>query len=140
MPLNVYLNFQGKCREAIEFYADVFGDPNPQIMTYGEAPGDHPVPEGIKNWILHARMTVNGSPLMLSDVWPDHPFTVGNNISIALLSKSAEDLKNWFAKLKEGGTVHLELQETFWSKLYGSVTDKFGIHWQLNLDSEESGS
>lgn len=26
----------------------------------------------------------------------------------------------------------MELQETYWSKCYGSLKDKFGIAWQLS--------
>ncbi|NAW45001.1 VOC family protein, partial [Salmonella sp. gx-f4] len=30
------------------------------------------------------------------------------------------------------GIVTMELQDTFWNALYGKVTDKYGIHWELN--------
>lgn len=33
----------------------------------------------------------------------------------------------------------MDLQETFWSKCYGLLTDKFGINWQFSLDSGEMG-
>lgn len=140
MSVNAYLNFKGNCREAVEFYAEVFGVGKPNIMTYGDAPPnpDHPVPDEAKNWVMHAMLQVNGSPLMFSDVLPDMPLTIGNNISLVVHGKSEEEVRNWFNKLKEGGQVHMELQETFWSKLYGMVTDKFGIGWQLNLANEET--
>ena len=64
-------------------------------------------------------------------------FTVGNNISLAIVSKDLEEVKSLFHKLKEGGKIGMELQETFWSKCYGSVTDKFGIEWQFNYDNGE---
>jgi PhnB protein len=48
-----------------------------------------------------------------------------------------DDLKSWYEQLKDGGTVGMELQETSRSKLYGQVTDKFGIHWQFNYDNGE---
>ena len=48
-------------------------------------------------------------------------------------------MKSLFHKLKEGGTVGMELQETFWSKCYGSLTDKFGIGWQFSYDNGEMG-
>ncbi len=51
-----------------------------------------------------------------------------------LTSKNIDDLKSWYEQLKEGGTVGMELQETFWSKLYGQLTDKFGISWQFNFE------
>jgi len=140
MSVNAYLNFKGNCREAVEFYAEVFGVEKPNIVTYGDAPPnpDHPVPDEAKNWVMHAMLQVNGSPLMFSDVLPDMPLTIGNNISLVVHGKSEDEVRNWFNKLKEGGQVHMELQETFWSKLYGMVTDKFGIGWQLNLANEET--
>ena len=69
---------------------------------------------------------------MFSDVFPGMPFVKGNNISLAIVSKNIEEIKYLFNKLKEGGTVAMELQETFWSKCYGHLTDKFGIGWQFN--------
>ena len=36
-------------------------------------------------------------------------------------------MKEAFQKLKEGGSVMMELQEVPWSKVYGSLTDKFNI-------------
>lgn len=65
------------------------------------------------------------------------PFVEGNNISLAVVNKNMDEIKSIFNKLKEGGTVVMDLQETFWSKLYGQVTDKFGIIWQLNYDTGE---
>lgn len=41
MSIDVYLNFNGNCRDAAEFYAEVFGTERPQIMTFGETP---PIP------------------------------------------------------------------------------------------------
>ena len=56
MPINPYLNFAGNCREAVEYYAEVFQTEKPQIMTFGEMPPDpsHPLPEAAKNLVVHA--------------------------------------------------------------------------------------
>lgn len=141
MAVEVYLNFNGNCREAVEFYANVFGTEQPQIMTFGDTPPDpnFTLPEEAKNLVMHARLTINGSTVMFSDVFPGMPFVVGNNISLTIGSKNIEEIKSLFHKLKEGGKVGMELQETFWSKCYGNLTDKFGIGWQLNYDSGEMG-
>lgn len=140
MSVDVYLNFNGNCREAVEFYAKVFGNSDPQIMTFGEAPPnpDYPLPEEAKALVMHARLNVDGSNVMFSDVFPGMPFTPGNNISLALVTRNEEDVKSWFQQLKEGGTVTMDLQQTFWSKLYGSLKDKFGIEWQVSLESAEA--
>ncbi|MGE7765929.1 VOC family protein [Peribacillus sp. NPDC096540] len=139
MSVDVYLNFNGNCREAVEFYAHVFGTETPQIMTFGETPPnpDFPLPDEAKNLVMHTRLNIDGSNVMFSDVFPDMPFVEGNNISLAVVNKNMDEVKSIFNKLKEGGTVVMDLQETFWSKLYGQVTDKFGIIWQLNYDTEE---
>jgi PhnB protein len=138
MAIDVYLTFNGNCREAVEYYAEVFGTEKPQIMNFGDAPKmDFPVPEEAKNLVLHTHLTIEGSNVMFSDNFPGSPFVAGNNIALTLINKDENRLKTIFNKLKEDGQVQMELQETFWSKCYGMVTDKFGIHWQVSLDMQE---
>ncbi len=141
MAIDVYINFNGNCREAVEFYAQVFGTEQPQIMTFGETPPnpEFALPEEAKNLVMHTRLNIQGSTVMFSDVFPGMPFVEGNNISLSIGSKNMDEIKSLFYKLKEGGTVGMDLQETFWSKCYGSVKDKFGIEWQLNYDNGEMG-
>jgi PhnB protein len=140
MSVDVYLNFNGNCREAVEFYAEVFGTEKPQIMTFGETPPspEHPLPEEAKDLVMHTRLNISGSNVMFSDVFPGMRFVQGNNVSLAIVSKNLEEVKSAFHKLAEGGTIGMELQETFWSKCYGHLTDKFGIEWQLNYDDGET--
>jgi len=139
MSVDVYINFNGNCREAVEFYAKVFGTETPKMMTFGETPPhpDYPLPEEAKQLIMHTRLNILGSNVMFSDVFPGMPFVAGNNISLSVVSKDMDEVKSLFHKLKEGGKVGMELQETFWSKCYGSATDKFGIEWQFNYDNGE---
>jgi len=135
MSIDVYLNFNGNCREAVEFYAQVFGLDKPKMMTFGEVPPhpDYPLPEEAKSMIMHTRLNISGSNVMFSDVFPGMPFVVGNNVSLSIVTDDKEEIQSAFDKLKVGGNVVMELQETFWSKYYGSVTDKFGVIWQFNL-------
>ncbi len=138
MAINIYINFNGNCREAVDFYVQVFGTEKPKIMTFGEAPPspDFPLPDEAKNLIIHTQLNISGSVVMFSDTFPGMPFTAGNNISLTITSKSMDEIKSIFNKLKDGGTVDMDLQQTFWSKCYGSVTDKFGIPWQLSYENE----
>lgn len=142
MSIHVYINFNGNCREAVEFYARVFKTEKPQIMTFGEAPPnpEFSLPETAKNLVMHAQLNINGSRVMFSDVFPGMPFVAGNNISLTYVSTNIDVIKSIFDNLKEGGTVDMELQETFWSKCYGKITDKFGIEWQLSYESNENHS
>jgi PhnB protein len=141
MSIDVYLNFNGNCREAAEFYAEVFETEKPEIMTFGQTPPnpEYQLPEEAKDLVMHTRLDIDGSNVMFSDVFPGMPFVVGNNISLSFVNKDIDKIKLLFDKLKEGGEVGMELQETFWSKCYGSLKDKFGIEWQLNCESEETG-
>ncbi|MBL5783652.1 VOC family protein [Heyndrickxia sporothermodurans] len=141
MSVDVYLNFNGNCREAVEFYAKVFNTEEPRIMTFGEAPPnpEFPLPEEAKNLVMHARLSISGSNVMFSDTFPGTPFVVGNNISLAIVSQNQDEITSYYNQLKEGGKVNMELQETFWSKCYGQVVDKFGVEWQLSYDNGESG-
>lgn len=140
MSVDIYLNFNGNCREAAEFYAEVFGTEKPNIMTFGDVPPnpEYPLPEEAKNLVMHTRLNLNGSNVMFSDTFPDMPFVEGNNFTLAIVEKDVDLLKTLFDRLKEGGTVEMELQETFWSKCYGQLTDKFGIKWQINHQSEQA--
>jgi PhnB protein len=89
---------------------------------------------------MHTFLIISDSMVMFSDVPPGMPFTQGNNISLTVVSKDENVIRSAYEKLKEGGTVLMELQQTFWSKCYASVTDKFGIIWQLSLESEQNFS
>lgn len=136
MTIEAYVNFNGNCREAVEFYAEVFGTEKPQIMTFGEMPPnpEFPISEEVKNLVMHTNLTITGSRIMFSDVPPGIPFIEGNNISLTVISDDVEYITSVFGKLKEGGKIEMELQETFWSKCYGYLIDKFGIGWQLSHD------
>jgi len=136
VPLNAYLNFNGNTREVVLFYAQVFGLETPDIMTFGSVPHEQPLPPGAEDLVMHANLVIDGSDLMFSDVFPGMPFQQGNNITISYQSKNETALRDAFDKLKEGGTIGMELQETPWSKCYGMLTDKFNIGWQFNLVHE----
>lgn len=131
-----YLVFNGNCREAVNYYTEVFQTEEPQIMAFGDMPGDpnFELPESAKDLVLHTELVISGSKVMFSDNFPGGPFAQGNNVNLSIVSNDAEFIKSSFNKLKEGGTVEMELQETFWSPLYGNLTDKLGIVWQLSLD------
>jgi PhnB protein len=140
MAVQPYINFSGNCREAVEFYAKVFGTEKPQIMSFGDTPPDpgFPLSEETRNLVMHAELKIEGTTIMFSDIPPGMPFTARNNISLMVGSKDINKVKAYFQELKIGGTVMMDLQETFWSKCYGNLTDKFGIGWQLNYDSGET--
>ena len=136
MSVNAYVNFKGNCLKAVEFYSQVFGSESPEIMFYGDAPPDSgfTVPNDQKQLVMHTALDICGTTVMFSDLLPGESLTQGNNISLVVMQKNLDELKTIFNRLKDGGTVDVELQKTFFSKCYGSLTDKFGIIWQFMYD------
>ncbi len=136
MSLNIYLNFDGNCRDAIHFYEDVFHTGPASIMTFGEGPDnpDFPLPEAARNRVMHARLNIHGGDVMFSDTWPGMPFTIGDNFSLTIVTHDLAEVDTLFDRLQDGGSVDMPLQETFWSKRYGAVTDRFGVSWQISYE------
>lgn len=133
-----YLNFDGDGQEAVHFYTEVLGGELVGVMTYGEAEDAEDLPENTRDMVMNAQINLkSGDTLMISDVPPGMGmpnFQKGNNVSVTVLFDEIEEARSVFNKLSEGGKVGMELQETFWSPLYGSVTDRFGIEWQISVD------
>ena len=133
MQLELFINFDGNCREAVEFYAKVFKSKVGNLMTYGEAPPDpsYTLADADKDRIMYAGIPIGGMVVMFMDMPSGSPLTVGNNINPTISVGNKDEVTRLFDGLKEGGEVYMELQQTFFSEWYGMVKDKFGIYWQI---------
>jgi len=133
MQLELFINFDGNCREAVEFYAKVFRSEVGNLMTYADAPPDpnHVLNEADRDRIMYAGIPVGGMVLMFMDAPSGHPLTVGDNITPTISTDNKDEITRLFNELKEGGQVLMELQAAFFSELYGMVKDKFGVIWQI---------
>jgi PhnB protein len=134
MRICPYVSFNGNCEEAVTFYEKAFGV-KAEIVRYKDAPQEdgYKTPEGTENLVMHAQFEIDGAIVMLCDMPPEHPAKVGENIVIMAEFDSVEKAKATFDLLKEGGVVSMEIQETFWSKCFGSLTDKFGVGWYISI-------
>lgn len=134
MPVSMFINFNGNCKEAVEFYARVFKSEVQGLMTFDQMPPDptYTVAEEDKDKIMYCAVPICGMNIMFSDVPHDMEIVVGNNISPFIGLTDKDELRRLYNELKEGGHVDMELQQTFWSELYGMATDKFGIIWQFS--------
>jgi PhnB protein len=134
MAVGIYLNFRGNAGEALAFYETVFKTPTPQIMKFGDAPPSpaFQMPEEMKPLVMHADLEIYGTHIMVSDTPAHMPFQLGNNITIVVTLDDMDEIKRAFEALADGGTVQQPLQETFWSKCYGALVDRFGVGWQLS--------
>ena len=140
--INPYLNFNGNCEEAFNFYKSVFGGEFPMISRFKDMPPAEGQPamnvDGDK--IMHVSLPISReTSLMGSDVggeWAKHN-VVGNNIQLSINAESEEEAKRIFSALSEGGRVTMPLDKTFWGALFGMFIDKFGIYWMVNYDYEQ---
>jgi PhnB protein len=135
-----FLNFDGNCREAMEFYktcfaAEVF------LLRYSEAPGDFPwVTEETKDKIMHSSLTKGSLTILMgADTISSRPFQQGNNFSVTIHCESLQEIDALFTALGDNGEITMPLQETFWATRFGMLTDRFGIRWMLNLGKPQQG-
>ncbi|HSR04833.1 MAG TPA: VOC family protein [Proteiniclasticum sp.] len=138
MGVQILINYNGNCRKAAEYYSEVFDTKPPVFMTFGEGvrSEEHSIPLEAMHLIMYTELEIEGDRIMLSDIFPGMEFTVGNNMNLSVICKDAETATKYFYRMKEKGTVEMELQETEWSPCYGSIIDPYGIHWQFNTTPE----
>ena len=138
--LSIYLNFNGGCREAFEFYRTVFGGEFAVLETFRNMPpGEMPMQEEELDKVMHVSYPIGSSVLMGSDVPSGFgpPHVSGNNFSVSVSPESREEANRIFGALSEGGNVTMELQDMFWGSYFGSCTDRFGINWQVNCEQAQ---
>ena len=139
MTVNIYLHFDGNCREAFEFYRSVFGGDFALVQTFSDGPPDMDIPEDERNNIMHVSYPIGSGVLMGSDVpsWFGPPMEMGNNFSISYQTRSRRETDDLFAKISAGGTARVPPADMFWGAYFGSCTDKFGINWMFNCELQE---
>lgn len=134
--LNPYLGLPDTARQAMEFYQDVFGG-ELTMNTFGEF-GAADGPD--KDKIMHAQLvTESGFTLMASDTPTGMDYTPGSAISISLSGDDVDELRGYWAKLAEGGTVMMPLEKQMWGDEFGMVADQFGISWMVNIAGSGEG-
>lgn len=137
--VNVYLTFNGNCREAFDFYKSVFGGEYPYIGTFGDMPPaeGQEIKEEDKDKIMHVTLPISGETILMgSDAGCDQAsqLIMGNNFSISVNAESREEADRLFNGLSAGGQITMPLADTFWGAYFGMFTDKFGINWMVNYD------
>ena len=126
--LSPYINFQGRAREAMEFYQRVLGG-KLDLQTSGERGA--PKPAGPGDRISHARLDANGASIIGSDGHPDFPAKVGENMAVAMGGTDKDGITKIFNGLAEGGKVKMPPSEQTGG--VGWLTDKFGINWMVSI-------
>lgn len=105
---------QGKCKEALKFYEDLFPDFELQgVMEYPEGP--------IKGQVQHTQFKANGVTLAAMDSGVPQPFTFNEATSMTILCKDQEEIDYYWNKITEVGE----------ESMCGWCKDQFGVSWQV---------
>lgn len=134
-----YLNFPGTCEEAFTHYRSIFGGEFGMISRFSEMPAEIPVPENYGDKVMHMTLMVDGNAMLMGSDAPDGfgpPYAVGNHIHLSLGADSEADARRVFEALSQGGQVAMPLEATFWAKLFGMVTDRYGIGWMIGYGQQ----
>ncbi len=133
--LNPYISFAGDARQAMEFYETVFGG-TLTLNTFGEfSPPDSPGADNIMHGMLE---TDSGFTIMGADTPPGMDHNPGDNVAVSLSGDDTEELRGYWAKLSDGGTVSVPMEKQMWGDEFGACVDQFGISWMVNITQPQT--
>jgi PhnB protein len=131
-PPAPYLHFPGTAREALEFYAHVFGGAA-QLHTLAEFGRT----DGPADAIAHGYLKDGPVELYAADAAGDQlPLRVEGLMLSLLGTANAATLRDWFATLSDGGRVVDDLQVRPWGASDGQVIDRYGLRWLIGFEGE----
>ena len=131
--LNPYLSFRDNARQAMEFYHSVFGG-DLTLSTFGEMNASEDPAE--KDMIMHSMLTSSGGlVLMGSDTPQSRTFTPGANGAVSLSGEDQAELRGYWDRLSDGGTILAPFERAPWGDLFGMCIDRFGVNWLVNVAS-----
>jgi len=136
--LNPYLGFKDNAREAMEFYHSVFGG-ELRVSTFKEYNASQDPSED--DLVMHAQLEgENGITFMASDTPARMQYQPGTNFSMSLSGDAADEqqLRTYFDRLKEGGSIQMPLEKAIWGDTFGMLQDRFGVNWLVNIAEAQS--
>lgn len=133
--LNPYLAFHDNARQAFEFYRSALGG-ELNISTFGEAGVSDD--EAYRDRVMHAHLTsAKGFTLMGADTPPGMEFTPGTAYAVSLSGDDEAELRGYWEKLSDGGTVLEPLAQAPWGDSFGMCVDPFGVRWMVNISPKQ---
>jgi len=133
--LNPYISFDGNAREAMEYYKQVLGG-TLVLNTFGEL--GSPDPEGADK-IMHGMLeTDSGFTLMGADTPPGMEHHPGNNFAVSLSGDDSDQLRGYWDKLSDGGSVSVPLEKQMWGDEFGMCEDRYGVAWMVNIGQPQA--
>jgi predicted 3-demethylubiquinone-9 3-methyltransferase (glyoxalase superfamily) len=126
--ISPYLWFDSQAEEAATLYASAFaGSRMTDVTRYGDA---GPGPAGS---VMIAAFELAGQRFFALNGGPLYKFTPA--ISFSVHCDTRQEIDELWQKLSAGGKVLMELDKYPFSERYGWLEDRFGVSWQLILQS-----
>lgn len=136
--LNPYLFFDGTAEPAMQLYERALGAKIEDLMRFGDVSGDaHPCQPEDRQRVMHASVRVGPTLVMVSDSPAATPPAKSSNVEVCLSYDDVAEMRRAFEALAEGGQVTMALQDTFWNATFGTLVDRFGIHWMFNCQKAD---
>jgi PhnB protein len=130
--LTPYLHFPGTAREALSFYALVFGG-TAELHDFAEFGRT----DGPADAIAHGQIVDAPVSLYGADAAGDEaPFRAEGLMLSLLGTADPATLRRWFARLADGGTVVDDLQRRPWGAFDGQVIDRYGVHRLIGFETD----
>jgi PhnB protein len=132
MKMNTYVNFPGKCEEALDYYVKHLGAKILMKSTFAQMAANNTpqnLPPGLDpNGILHARIQIGDTLLMASDGPKVEPM---RSAYLSLSVDSNDEAERIYKALSDGGEVFMKMEETFFAHRFAQFRDRFGINWMV---------
>jgi len=136
MQVKPYLNFNGRCEEALAFYGKALGAKIERVMHFKDSPDPSMVSPGSENKVMHSSFRVGDAIVMASDGRCQGE-TNFQGISLTLTVPDEAEAEQRFTALSDGGQVQMPLTKTFFSPSFGMVADRFGVTWMVLVESQQ---
>jgi PhnB protein len=132
MNVQPYMSFEGNAQEAIDFYKSAIGAQVKMVMHFKDAPPEMKaqMSPGTMDKVMHACITIGDSDVFLTDGRCGGKANF-SGITLTLNATSDGEAEKLFAALGKGGQVEMPMAETFFATRFGTVADKFGVHWMV---------
>src|ERR1700677_4123223 len=108
MHVQPYLNFDGRCDEALDFYQKAIGAKVGMMMRFKDAPDPSMVTPDNANKVMHSAVQVGDSTVLMSDGRCTGSANF-NGIALTISAKSEAEADKLFNGLAEGGQVTMPL-------------------------------
>lgn len=139
MKAHTYLHFDGNCKEAMTYYADVLGGEITMMMQFSDAPDEicQNFPEEVMDLTMHCTLEAGDVTILASDYLNEREsHLAGNNFAVSLTTHDEDEAEAIFNSLGEGGFVMMPFEEAFWGGKFGMLQDKFGIRWMMSFETQ----